>query len=121
MSITTLLAAAHAPKSIEYISLDIEGHELPVVESFPWDRYDVGVWTVEANLPGIIGVRRILCGRGYWIVPSAFNRTGHKQCLGGRCAQEVADRCPCMDDWFLHASLVPDYVARHGARDIFRC
>lgn len=36
-----------APRIIDYVSLDIEGAELDVLKSFPFDSYCVRLWTVE--------------------------------------------------------------------------
>ena len=32
---------------IHFISLDVEGHELEVLQGFPWDKMEVGVWIIE--------------------------------------------------------------------------
>lgn len=37
----------HHLKEIDYVSLDIEGAELEVLQSFPFETYRVHVWTVE--------------------------------------------------------------------------
>jgi len=41
---------SRCPKEIDYISLDIEGLELSVLESFPWGKYKVKCWTIEHNI-----------------------------------------------------------------------
>lgn len=51
ISLNTLLKNFGPPsKEIDYISLDIEGEELKVLESFNFDEYDVKCWTVEHNV-----------------------------------------------------------------------
>ena len=42
-----LLAHAHAPRSIDYLSLDVEGAETLVMASFPFSSHSVTVLTVE--------------------------------------------------------------------------
>jgi FkbM family methyltransferase len=38
------------PKEIDYLSLDIEGHELPVLESIDFNTWEIKLITVEHNL-----------------------------------------------------------------------
>mgnify|MGYP001589930869 CR=1 FL=1 len=47
--IETVLEMFKAPDLIDYWSLDIEGNELSILESFPWDRYHINCLTVEHN------------------------------------------------------------------------
>ncbi len=35
---------------VDYISLDVEGAEVPILESFPFERFPVQAWTVETRL-----------------------------------------------------------------------
>ena len=46
-SLLSILDEAKAPRTIEYLSLDIEGAELYVMEHFPFDTYTFLVITVE--------------------------------------------------------------------------
>jgi FkbM family methyltransferase len=39
----------NAPKRIQYLSLDIEGHELEALSGFPFDEYTIDLITVEHN------------------------------------------------------------------------
>jgi FkbM family methyltransferase len=50
ISLNTLLEEYKAPKNIDYISLDIEGAELKILESFDFNKWNVRCWTVEHNL-----------------------------------------------------------------------
>jgi FkbM family methyltransferase len=34
---------------IDYVSIDIEGGELTVLSTFPFDRFEIGAWSVEVN------------------------------------------------------------------------
>jgi FkbM family methyltransferase len=45
-----ILLANAAPRDIDYISLDIEGLELEVLSSFPFDSWNVNLWTIEHNM-----------------------------------------------------------------------
>lgn len=49
LTISKILQMCQAPKLIDYWSLDIEGNELSILESFPWDDYHINCLTVEHN------------------------------------------------------------------------
>lgn len=60
-----LLETERAPSIIDYWSLDTEGSELRILESFPWDRYRVRVLTVEHNCaPVRVDLHDLLTRRG---------------------------------------------------------
>jgi len=46
------LILATGNRTINYFSLDIEGAELQVLESIPWDKVDIEVITIESNHMG---------------------------------------------------------------------
>lgn len=48
----------------DFVSLDIEGGEPGVLESFPFDRIDVAVWAIENN-GGAAGIGALMRERGY--------------------------------------------------------
>jgi FkbM family methyltransferase len=48
-TIGTVLKMFQAPSLIDYWSLDIEGNELSILESFPWDSYHINCLSVEHN------------------------------------------------------------------------
>lgn len=48
--LNTILANCLSPAIIDYMSLDIEGHELQVLNAFDFDRWQVKLMTVEHNL-----------------------------------------------------------------------
>jgi len=50
ISVNTLLEKYNAPNVIDYISLDIEGLEFDILQSFDFNKYKVLTWTVEHNL-----------------------------------------------------------------------
>ena len=49
-----LTAAAGADITVNYLSLDIEGAELQVLQTLPWDKVDIEVITVETAHAGEI-------------------------------------------------------------------
>lgn len=44
-----ILTAHGCPKNIGYISIDTEGNELEIVKVFPFDKWNVELWTIEHN------------------------------------------------------------------------
>ena len=71
VTVRTLLKDAGAPEFIHFASLDIEGLEAVVLDSFPWQHHSVGIWIVEHNndYAKRIAIRRVLETRGYSQVP----------------------------------------------------
>ena len=59
----SLLMAAAGNVTVNYLSLDIEGAELQVLETLPWDKVDIEVITVESVK--MVDVRQFLRDRGY--------------------------------------------------------
>ncbi|MBO6556979.1 MAG: FkbM family methyltransferase [Pseudomonadales bacterium] len=49
VSLGDLLESHGAPKTIDYLSIDTEGSELEILQSFDFDRYDIKVITCEHN------------------------------------------------------------------------
>ncbi len=47
--LSTLLDEVHAPSVIDYLSLDVEGLEVDILETFPFHRYRFLTITVEHN------------------------------------------------------------------------
>ena len=65
-----LMADNDVPKYIDYISMDIEGADYEALKGFPFDRYKVGLWTIEHNAymdNGILRnkIRGIMTEHGY--------------------------------------------------------
>ena len=44
-----LLEASNCPKHIDYLSLDVEGSEMDILEAFPFEDYTIGFATIETN------------------------------------------------------------------------
>jgi hypothetical protein len=49
ITLLTLLQNANAPKYIDYISIDTEGSEFEILNSFDFTRYEFGILTIEHN------------------------------------------------------------------------
>lgn len=45
-----ILEENNCPKIIDYLSMDIEGFEFIVLENFDFDKYEIGLMTIEHNL-----------------------------------------------------------------------
>jgi FkbM family methyltransferase len=48
--LTALLEVVHAPTEIGYLSIDVEGHELEVLDGMDFDRWTVDLLTIETNV-----------------------------------------------------------------------
>ena len=48
-TLDSILELYNAPKDIDYVSLDIEGHELEVLETFPFEKWNIKLFTIEHN------------------------------------------------------------------------
>lgn len=87
-----ILAKAHAPQYIDYMSIDIEGAEYDALLGLSFDRYQVGTFTIEHNFEAKKrnSIRTLLEGRGY-----------------------VRARVWEVEDWYIHpkiASRIPGFV-----------
>lgn len=49
ITLNDILIKYNAPKNIEYISIDTEGNELQILESFPIENWNISLWTIEHN------------------------------------------------------------------------
>lgn len=49
---------------IDYLSLDVEGGELPILTTFPFDRFDIAVWSIENNRQ-TKAIRDVMTAAGY--------------------------------------------------------
>lgn len=66
ISLLELLQQAHAPRRIEYLSIDTEGSELEILAAFDFRQYEFDVITVEHNYtPNREGLHRLLTAQGY--------------------------------------------------------
>tara|TARA_Y100000034_G_scaffold38278_2_gene47024 strand:+ start:6654 stop:7277 length:624 start_codon:yes stop_codon:yes gene_type:complete len=60
MTLENLLIKYDAPKTIEFLAMDIEGSELQVLRNFPFDKYKIIAIALEGN-----SCTRLLKRRGY--------------------------------------------------------
>ena len=57
--------------TVDYMILDIEGAEFPVLKTIPWDKLDIRVLQVEMDLAGQVfdgtaeDIRKLLNDNGY--------------------------------------------------------
>mmetsp|Transcript_25623 Transcript_25623/g.62834 ORF Transcript_25623/g.62834 Transcript_25623/m.62834 type:complete len:145 (+) Transcript_25623:614-1048(+) len=66
ISIRSLFRDFNVPREIDYLSLDVEGAEELIMESFPFDLYTIRILTVERTSSR---VRSLLESNGYrWVV-----------------------------------------------------
>lgn len=74
ITLEELLHDNNAPNVIEYISTDTEGADYEVLLGFPFDKYEVMLWTIEHCAYADDGIRRqkirdLMTGHGYRSVP----------------------------------------------------
>lgn len=50
VTLASLLESADAPPILDYLSIDVEGHELAVLAGMDWKRWDVRCITIETNV-----------------------------------------------------------------------
>ncbi len=65
-SLDELLTSNHAPRDIDYLSLDTEGSEYEILRAFPFERWRIQCITVEHNFSETREpIRRLLESKGY--------------------------------------------------------
>jgi len=82
MTFGKLLKEFKVPTEIDYISLDIEGGELEVIKTFPFDSYNVKLWTIEHSSFNDQGkarekIQRFMSRHGYKM--TLAERRGHDE------------------------------------------
>jgi FkbM family methyltransferase len=66
ISLHDFLVEHHAPRRIEYLSVDTEGSEFEILAAFPFDKWDVQLLTIEHNYtPQREKLRELLSAHGY--------------------------------------------------------
>lgn len=66
VSLDDFLKQNDAPKHIDYISVDTEGSEFDILAPFPFEDWDVSVWTVEHNFTeNRQKIFELMSGHGY--------------------------------------------------------
>jgi len=94
ITMKTLLLENEVPHMIDYISLDTEGSEYEILSQFPFDEYEVSLWTIEHNAYLDGGklkekVRQIMSENGYLRVPES---------------EQTVD-VNNFEDWFFHKKM----------------
>ena len=83
VSLMDLLDQAQAPREIDYLSVDTEGSELAILDAFDFDRYEIGVITVEHNYTS--------------------SRAGLLELLGKKGFVRKFESLSQWDDWYVRA------------------
>jgi FkbM family methyltransferase len=66
VSLNDLLGSHGAPRRIDYMSIDMEGSELRILETFDFDRWAVGLFSIEHNMTATEGAMdELMSERGY--------------------------------------------------------
>lgn len=65
-TLSAILAAAEMPNP-DFISIDIEGGEMSVLQAFPFDEHRVGAWSIENNT-GAPDIGKLMLAQGYKLV-----------------------------------------------------
>ena len=84
VSLADLLRHYNAPKVVDYLSIDTEGWELEILNSFVFDDYEIRVITVEHNHSDRRSrIHDLLTSKGYW---------------------RVFDQLSYFDDWYVRTA-----------------
>lgn len=68
VTLADLLRKFDAPKTIDYMSLDLEGAEWPVLEIFPFDKFKFRCVTLERCRDHTVKLRKLMVRNGYRLV-----------------------------------------------------
>jgi FkbM family methyltransferase len=97
-TLDAVLARHHAPPFIDFVTVDVEGHELEVLAEFGFNRYRIGILVLEHNFeePKRTQLRDLLAKHGLelaaavawddWYVHTAV----HSVEEAARCAKQVS-------------------------------
>lgn len=74
ISLHDFLVKHNAPKQIDYLSIDTEGSEYEILQSFPFEQWDIRFFTVEHNFTERRkDIRSLLEGYGYKCQETKFD------------------------------------------------
>jgi|WetSurMetagenome_2_1015567.scaffolds.fasta_scaffold103356_2 hypothetical protein len=73
MTLEQVLGKHHAPRVIDYAAFDIEGSELEVLSTFPFDRYTFLALSLECDWSMWSDITHLLAANGYEEVRNPFN------------------------------------------------
>ena len=87
VSLTDLLSQHNCPKDIDYLSIDTEGSELPILAQFDFSKYDIKVITIEHNFcePDRQQIHQLLTSKGLTRLFEGFSK---------------------FDDWYVKRSII---------------
>ena len=86
ISLNDLLEYYNAPLQIDYMSVDTEGTELPILEKFDFKKYQVSIFTIEHNF--------------------TINRESIQQLMSSNNYKRVFENISRWDDWYIHNSIL---------------
>jgi FkbM family methyltransferase len=71
---------ANVPKTIDYISLDTEGSEFEILNSFPFEKYKIKTWSIEHNkelrtdgAEYFEKLKNLMESKNYFFIPNYFD------------------------------------------------
>ncbi len=75
ISLIDLLQKYKAPQEIDYISIDVEGSELEILENFDFNKYKVYLWTIEHNndIDRKAAIDKLMTAHGYELCFQEFS------------------------------------------------
>lgn len=87
VSLNDLLREHNCPREIDYMSIDTEGSELPILQSFDFASYDIKVITVEHNYrePERQKIMELLMAKGF---------------------ERLFEQMSKFDDWYVQRSII---------------
>lgn len=89
VSLVDLLQRYNSPQEIDYLSIDTEGSEFTILESFDWSQYRFNVITVEHNFTENRNkIMNLLKSHGYINLFSSLSN---------------------VDDWYIHPSILKNH------------
>jgi len=94
ISFPTLLKQSNAPSFIDFISLDVEGHEYTALSKFPWSDYKVGAWIIEGHS---VKVKDLLESNGYKQRPVKNNGVDEYYVADDYWSEEMVEK-----EWRVH-------------------
>jgi hypothetical protein len=92
-----VLNSVNAPTVIDYLSLDVEGHEYSILSTFPFDKYKFRCMTVEHNEPHQGPTQQML-------IREILEKNGYKYVKGNDDVHNWGHGP--IDDFYINANLV---------------
>ena len=89
-TLETIMEEHQVPSVIDYLSLDVEGLELEILDSFPFDKYTILCMSVEHNAETRNLIRIVMERNGYVFISTNNNASPH-------------------DDFYVHNSINPNH------------